>query len=53
MLLWFEKLQKNEMKKAASHYPSCNIFKGICCFLEQETLPSLLSTGWYQEQIRA
>ena len=23
------------------------------CFLEQETLFSLLSTGWYQEQIRA
>jgi len=23
------------------------------CFLEQETLPLLLSTGWFQEQIRA
>jgi len=24
-----------------------------CCFLEQKTLPSLLSTGWFQERIRA
>ena len=23
------------------------------CFLEQETLLSLLSTGWFQERIRA
>jgi len=23
------------------------------CFLEQETLPLLLSTGWFQERIRA
>ena len=22
------------------------------CFLEQETLPLLLSTGWFQERIR-
>jgi len=22
------------------------------CFLEQKTLPSLLSTGWFQEQIK-
>jgi len=27
--------------------------KGPLCFLEQETLPILLSTGWFQEQIRA
>ena len=27
--------------------------KGFCCFLEQETLPSLLSTGWFQELISA
>ena len=26
--------------------------KGSCCFLEQETLPSLLSTGGFQERIR-
>jgi len=25
--------------------------KGSCCFLEQETLSLLLSTGWFQEQI--
>ena len=27
--------------------------KGTRCFLEQETLPLLLSTGWFQERIRA
>ena len=27
--------------------------KGPRCFLEQDTLPLLLSTGWFQEQIRA
>jgi len=27
--------------------------KGPRCFLEQETLPLLLSTGWFQEQIQA
>ena len=24
------------------------ILKDFCCFLEQETLSSLLSTGWYR-----
>ena len=28
------------------------MFKGPRCFLEQETLPLLLSTGWFQESIR-
>ena len=27
--------------------------KGPRCFLEQETLPLLLSTGWFQERIQA
>ena len=27
--------------------------KGPRCFLEQETLPLLLSTGWLQERVRA
>ena len=27
--------------------------KGPRCFLVQETLPLLLSTGWFQERIRA
>ena len=27
--------------------------KGPRCFLEQETLPLVLSTGWFQERIRA
>ena len=26
--------------------------KGPHCFLEQETLPLLLSTGWFQERIK-
>jgi len=29
-----------------------NPIKGLRCFLEQETLPVLLSTGWFQERIR-
>jgi len=39
---------------------TCNVevlrsspIKGSRCFLEQETLPLLLSTGWFQERIRA
>jgi len=27
--------------------------KGPRCIIEQETLPLLLSTGWFQERIRA
>ena len=27
--------------------------KGPCCFIEQEHLPLWLSTGWFQERIRA
>ena len=30
---------------------SLNPIKGFRCFLEEATLPSLLSTGWFQEQI--
>ena len=26
--------------------------KATCCYIEQETLPLLLSTGWFQERIR-
>ena len=29
-----------------------NTIKGSRCFLEQETLPVLLSTGWFRERIR-
>ena len=29
-----------------------NHTKGICCLFEKETLPSLLSTGWFQERTR-
>ena len=31
---------------------TCNA-EGPRCFLEQETLPLLLSTGWFHEWIRA
>ena len=31
---------------------SSSPIKGPHCFLEQETLLSLLSTGWFQERIR-
>jgi len=27
--------------------------KGSSCFLKQNTLPSLLSTGWFREHIQA
>ena len=30
-----------------------NPIKDPHCFLEQETLPLLLSTGWFQERIQA
>ena len=30
---------------------SSTLNKGSCYFLEQETLPSLLSTSWFQEQV--
>ena len=30
-----------------------NPIKGPRCFLVQETIPVLLSTGWFQERIRA
>ena len=30
-----------------------SLIKGPRFFLEQETLPLLLRTGWFQEQIRA
>jgi len=30
---------------------SSNTFKGSCCLLEQDNLPSLLCTCWFHEQI--
>ena len=30
-----------------------NPIKGLRCYLEQEMLPLLLSTGWFQERVRA
>jgi len=41
------------------HFDKCQgklvqlVIKGCCCFIEQETLPSLLSTGGFQEHIWA
>ena len=30
-----------------------SLIRGPRCFVEQETLPLLLSTGWFQEEIQA
>ena len=30
-----------------------SLIKGCRCFIEQETLPSMPSTGWFQEQVCA
>jgi len=32
---------------------SLHICRGPRCFIEQDALPLLLSTGWFQERIRA
>ena len=44
---WVARLTRNA--KVVGSSP----IKGPRCFLEQDTLPLLLSTGWFQEQIRA
>jgi len=33
-------------------FVSSSLSKGSCCFLELVKLPSLLSTGWFQEWIQ-
>ena len=47
MIQWAARLTRNVEVVGSSH------IKGPRCFLEQETLPLLLSTGWFQERIRA
>ena len=44
---WVARLIRNVEVVGSSH------IKGPRCFIEQETLPLLLSTGWFQERIRA
>ena len=44
---WVARLTRNEEVLGSSP------IKKNRCFLEQETLPLLLSTGWFQERIRA
>jgi len=44
---WVARLIPNVEVEGSSH------IKGPRCLLEQETLPLLLSTGWFQERIRA
>ena len=44
---WVARLTHNEVVVGSSP------IKGPRCFLEQETLPLLLSTGWFQERNRA
>ena len=46
MAQWVARLTRNVEVVGSSH------IKGTRCFLEQETLPLLLSTGWFQERIR-
>ena len=29
----------------------CEVYPGPCCFIDKEILPTLLSTGWFQEWI--
>jgi len=47
MVQWVARLTRNVEVVGSS------LIKGRLCFLEQETLPLLLSTGWFQERIRA
>ena len=44
---WVARLTPNVVVVGSSH------IKGPHCFLEQETLPLLFSTGWFQKRIRA
>ena len=44
---WLARLTRNV--EVVSSSP----IKGPCCFLEQETLPLLLGTFWFQARIRA
>jgi len=43
---WVAHLTRNEVVGSSP-------IKGPRCFLEQETLPVMLSTGWFQERIQA
>ena len=47
MAQWVARLTRN------AEVVCSNPIKDPCSFLEQETLPLLLSTGWFQERIRA
>ena len=45
MAKWVARLTRNVEVVGLS------IIKGPRCFLQQETLPVLVSTGWFQERI--
>jgi len=45
MAQWVARLTRNVEVVGLS------IIKGPRCFLQQETLPVLVSTGWFQERI--
>ena len=47
MAQWVARLTRNVEVMGSSP------IKGPHCFLEQESLPLLFSTGWFQERIRA
>ena len=46
-------LKEGEIRWVGYSQCTIDLRDGSPCFLEQETLPSLFSTGWLQEQIRA
>ena len=60
---YFANRNKQQKRHVHTHVVArltCNVevvgsspIKGHRCFLEQETLPLLLSTGWFPERIRA
>ena len=47
MAQWVARLTRNVEVVGSS------LIRGPRCFVEQETLPLLLSTGWFQEEIQA
>ena len=47
---WVARLTRNPWMHVSRDFKPIKCSR---CFLEQETLPSLLSTGWFQERIRA
>ena len=47
---WVARLTRKQWMPVSREFEP---IKGLHCFLEQEILPLLLSTGWFQEGIQA